>query len=85
MAFDLRGKGIGAIEQRRGLDAIGRELNRRGTFLDGGDTVPVDGESGYKTGCLFIHTDGTPPDDVWYVNVGTVDSCNFDAVDLATL
>lgn len=50
--------------------------------LDFGATVPSDGGAGYAPGCLFIQTDGTDEATVWYANVGTASSCNFDAVDL---
>lgn len=45
-----------------------------------GATVPSDGDAGYATGCLFLHTDGGAGDAL-YVNVGDKDSANFDVVD----
>jgi len=47
-----------------------------------GDTVPANGESGYETGCLFQHTDGGDGTAL-YVNEGTVESCDFNAVTVA--
>lgn len=47
-----------------------------------GPTVPTDGDAGYATGCLFLHTDGGAGTAL-YCNEGTNDSCNFDAVTVA--
>lgn len=44
-----------------------------------GDTAPTDGTSGYGEGCLFLKNAGTTNAQL-YVNIGTGDSCNFDAV-----
>jgi hypothetical protein len=46
-----------------------------------GDTVPVDGRAGYAPGCTFQHTDASG-EEVFYVNVGTALSCNFDAYEI---
>jgi len=49
-----------------------------------GDTVPTNGDTGFATGCLFSHTDGTTATAL-YVNEGTVASCAFvTATDLTT-
>lgn len=53
-----------------------------GHVLACGNTVPTDGGIGYAPGCLFIQTDGSTEATIWYANVGTATSCNFDAVDL---
>jgi hypothetical protein len=45
-----------------------------------GTTVPTDGEVGYASACLFQKQGGTDRDTVLYVNVGTLASCNFDAM-----
>jgi len=45
-----------------------------------GLTVPSDGEKGYAKGCLFIDLDVAAGTTGLYVNVGTMGSCNFDAV-----
>ena len=53
--------------------------NLTGLLMASGVEKPADGLSGYETGCLFQNTaggDGT----ALYVNEGTVDSCNFNAV-----
>lgn len=50
-----------------------------------GTTLITDGTAGYAPGCLFIHTDGTPPDGCLYQNQGTVASSNFDAVDITVI
>ena len=44
-----------------------------------GATVPTDGASGYATGCLFRHTDGSAGPSL-YVNAGSNTSCDFNAV-----
>ena len=44
-----------------------------------GDTVPVITTSGFATGCVFSHTDGTTGT-AFYINEGTVASCDFVAV-----
>ena len=53
-----------------------------GLLFASGTTVPTDGVKGYQTGCLFQHTDGGAGTAL-YVNEGTVDACNFDAVTVA--
>ena len=47
-----------------------------------GATVPSDAALGYAPGCIFQQTDGTGESNYLYVNVGTLASANFDAVDL---
>lgn len=54
-----------------------------GLLLASGQTVPSDGDSGYATGCLFQHTDGTTGTAL-YVNEGTVTSCSFQAISALT-
>ena len=44
-----------------------------------GTSVPVDGTSGYQTGCLYQRTDGGTGTSL-YVNEGTFKSCAFKAV-----
>ena len=53
-----------------------------GLLLASGATVPSDGVAGYQTGCLFQHTDGGDGTSL-YVNEGTVNSCDFNAVTVA--
>lgn len=50
--------------------------------LASGTTVPADGQPGFETGCLFIHTDGDSSSTYWYINEGSITSCNFDAITL---
>lgn len=45
-----------------------------------GDAVPSNGATGYGTGCIWAHTDGTTVDTVFYVNIGDTTSANFDSV-----
>lgn len=45
-----------------------------------GTDVPADTTSGYAKGCLFVDTDVAAGTTGLYVNVGTPDSANFDAV-----
>lgn len=47
-----------------------------------GTTVPTDATSGYGTGCLFLHTDGSAGTAV-YVNEGSATSCDFNALGTA--
>lgn len=54
-----------------------------GYLLASGPTVPADGTAGYQTGCLFQHTDGGAGTAL-YVNEGTLDSCDFNAVTVAS-
>jgi hypothetical protein len=44
-----------------------------------GNTVPTDGSAGYMPGCTFQHLDGGDGTS-FYVNEGTVASCDFNAV-----
>lgn len=44
-----------------------------------GATLPTDGDRGYAVGCTFIKTGGSDADTL-YVNIGTVTSCDFNAV-----
>ena len=50
-----------------------------GLLLASGVTVPTDGTAGYQTGCLFQHIDGSTGT-AFYVNEGSVTSCDFNAV-----
>lgn len=54
-------------------------LGDSGLLFDSGDTVPTDGSSGYQTGCIFQHTDGTTGTAL-YLNEGSNTSCDFNAV-----
>jgi hypothetical protein len=45
-----------------------------------GLTMPVDGHSGFAKGCIFIDTNVATGTTGRYDNVGTVLSCNFDAI-----
>ena len=51
-----------------------------GVILAGGPTVPTDGAAGYKTACAFFQTDATTLNTCMYLNIGTLASCNFDAM-----
>jgi len=51
-----------------------------GLLLAHGASVPADATYGYKTGCIFIHTDGGNGTSL-YVNEGTLASCNFNALE----
>lgn len=53
-----------------------------GLLLASGDTVPTDATAGYRTGCIFQHTDGGDGDAL-YVNEGTVTSCDFNLITVA--
>lgn len=53
-----------------------------GLLISHGDTVPSDGDTGYETGCIFLHVDGTVNDAV-YVNEGGVNSCDFNKLGTA--
>jgi len=51
-----------------------------GLLLAHGSTVPPDATYGYKTGCIFMHTDGGAGTAL-YVNEGTLSSCDFNAIE----
>lgn len=55
------------------------ELPGVGIMLAHGATVPSDADTGYATGCLFMHTDGGAGTSL-YVNEGTKASADFNAV-----
>lgn len=50
-----------------------------GLLHDHGTTVPTDGATGYETGCVFQHIDGSA-EGALYVNEGTLTSCDFNAI-----
>jgi len=50
-----------------------------GLLSDSGATVPTDATAGYRTGCIFSHTDGGAGT-AFYINEGSVTSCAFAAV-----
>jgi len=55
--------------------------NVDGNVLQGaGPTVPADGTAGYLPGCQWQHTDGSGVNDLFYVNIGDENSCNFNPV-----
>lgn len=62
-------------------DATGTivEVPGKGIMFAYGDTVPSDGDEGYATGALFLHTDGAV-NTALYFNIGTNASANFDAI-----
>lgn len=49
----------------------------KGVMLAYGTTVPTDATAGYGKGCIFIDTNASEGAQV-YINVGTVDSADFD-------
>lgn len=55
-----------------------------GILFDYGTSVPTDGTADYATGCLYQKIDGTG-DTVWYVNQGTLSSCDFNAMDVGDI
>jgi len=55
-----------------------------GIVSDIGDTKPTDGTAGYAPGCIFQKTDGSA-DACFYINQGTLASCNFDPIDVGEL
>lgn len=63
-------------------DAVIRIGRSGGHLLAWGDTVPTDADTGYATGCLFFHLDGSA-DDALYINEGDADSCDFNEVNTA--
>jgi len=50
-----------------------------GLLFASGLTKPVDGTYGYRTGCIFQHTDGTTNTSA-YLNEGTLASCSFQPI-----
>ena len=57
---------------------VSSATNMDGVLFAHGTTVPTDATAGYAKGCLFIDSDATTIDTIWYMNIGTSDSCNFD-------
>ena len=51
-----------------------------GHLIAWGSSVPADATAGYGKSCIFHNTAGTGTSDTLYVNIGTLASCNFDAV-----
>ena len=49
-----------------------------GLLFSSGPTVPTDATAGYRTGCIFQHTDGAA-NTALYINEGSVTSCDFNA------
>ncbi len=45
-----------------------------------GTTVPTDGQAGFAPGCTFVDVDGAAGSQ-FYINEGTVTSCDFDTID----
>jgi len=54
-----------------------------GLLFASGATVPTDATRGYRTGCIFQHTDGAEGTAL-YLNEGTYASCDFNAVTALT-
>lgn len=54
--------------------------NGADVMLGWGDTVPVNGSSGYGKACLWLHTDGGTDDTILYCNNGTSASSTFAAM-----
>ncbi len=50
-----------------------------GLLRSHGPTVPTDADTGYETGCLFIHTDGSAGTAL-YMNEGSITSCDFNPI-----
>jgi len=50
-----------------------------GTVFECGTSVPSDTTTGYETGCVFLHTDGSAGD-ATYINEGDSDSCDFNVI-----
>lgn len=65
------------------------EIAGIGIILAAGNTPPTDGVKGYAKGCIFFHLDASGGTDVWYQNIGTRASADFDVLpsvaELATL
>ena len=55
-----------------------------GILFDHGTTVPTDGLPDYAPGCIFQDTDGAA-DANFYINQGSLTSCNFDPLDIGTI
>lgn len=47
-----------------------------------GTGVPADGETGFAKGCLFQKILGADEDAFLFLNVGTITSANFDAINV---
>lgn len=64
--------------QSQGTTKALHSIQGYGIIIAAGETPPADGEVGYGKGCLFIQTDATGGTDVWYQNIGTRASADFD-------
>lgn len=49
-----------------------------------GNVVPADATAGFLPACIFQHTNGASETDLLYVNIGSVTSCDFNAVTVAS-
>lgn len=62
--------------------AVTRIINvaNNGRLKGWGDTVPADAATGWATGAIFHHLNGSGVGDVLFVNIGDTTSANFDAL-----
>lgn len=79
----LRARGLSQIPGTTVVTTILQDNNGR-PLLCMGINIPSDGETGFAKGCVFIKTDAGAGVAANYENVGTITSCNFDLMDLAT-
>jgi hypothetical protein len=62
---------------------IGDKEKGVGAIIAWGPTLPTDADPGYSPGCIFIHIDGTDGTAL-YVNEGTIASCDFNLITVAS-
>ena len=65
-------------------EAVVAESTYKGLIFVRGATVPTDATAGYAEGCLFVKTGNTGAADQLYCNIGSVTSCDFNAISIAT-
>jgi hypothetical protein len=58
--------------------------NDKDVFLCSGETIPTNGEDGFAKGCLFVHISAAVNVKALYENIGTKDSCEFNAIGAIT-
>ena len=67
--------------ERGTFKTTGKAINTpEGYIMGWGITVPADAGTGWAPSAEFIHTDGSGVTDMKYINIGSVTSCNFNAI-----
>ena len=71
--------------ERGTFKTSGKVMETPEGFMKGwGITVPTDAETGWAPAAEFHHTDGSGETDLFFINIGSKTSCNFNAVTVAS-